>query len=435
MVDLSLVTGWLPAVLTGIGFLVLLGLVLLPPRPSWWKRAVLLTTGTGLLVIGLNLFVTKVWKPFPDTLPTSVLVWAWLGLSGLAVAIALIVPRWRRWWTIVSALAGIIALLGIAGVQINRFYGQYPTLGAASGLTRPKLTELESLGAAADVVAAPEGGFLSEIWQPTGPLSEKGVVVQVRIPADGSGFRARPSYVYLPPAYLATTPRPLLPVLVLLAGQPGNADSWLISGQLTRMMDRYALAHKGLSPIVVMVDNLGANFTNPLCIDSKHGKVETYLTQDVPGWIRGNLQTAADWDMWAIAGLSSGGTCALQMAVRAPQLYGRFIDISGEYEPLDESKQQTVKKFFDGDEAAYAAISPVEIMKQRKFPDTAGRIVVGKGDRTYYPQLKQVLAACEAAGMTMTWLELPGGHTWQVWAPGLEQSLDWLAAQTRLVRA
>lgn len=36
--------------------------------------------------------------------------------------------------------------------------------------------------------------------------------------------------------------------------------------------------------------------------------------------------------------------------------------------------------------------------------------------------------------MDMTWHELPGAHTWRVWAPGLEQSLDWLASKTNLVR-
>jgi S-formylglutathione hydrolase FrmB len=225
-----------------------------------------------------------------------------------------------------------------------------------------------------------------------------------------------------------------LPVLVLLAGQPGNTDSWLISGQLAQMLDRYAAAHHGLAPIVVMADQLGSNYADPLCLDSPQGNVETYLRQDVPAWIRRHLQTATDRDTWAVGGLSSGGTCAMQMAVRAPETYGRFLDISGEYQPLDGSMKETVKKYFGGDSDAYAAVNPVEIMKTRRFEGTAGRLVVGTGDDDSYAQLKQVLAATQAASMDMTWLELPGGHNWQVWAPGLEQSLDWLAAKTRLVR-
>lgn len=434
MLEWSTITGWLPAVLTLIGLLALLGMIVLPPRPAWWKRALLLVAITGLGVLALNLVVTKLWQPFPDTLPASVLVWAWLGLSGIVLALALILPSWRRWTTILTAVIGAVALVTIAGVQINRCYGQYPTLGTALGLTRPHITDLPETNPDSGAVSAPPGGFLADVWQPATALSTRGTVSQVNFSADESGFRARPGFVYLPPAYYAQ-PRPLLPVLVLLSGQPGSPDHWLISGQLTKVMDAYAQVHQGLAPVVVLADHLGSNFANPMCVDSPHGNVETYLARDVPNWIRDHLQTAPDRGQWAIAGLSNGGTCSLQLATRAPEVYGRFLDISGEYEPLDGSKTQTVNKYFGGDMAAYEAASPVEIMKKRQFTQTAGRIVVGTGDGTYYPQLQQVLNACQAAGMSMSWLELPGGHSWQVWAPALAQSLDWLSANTSLARS
>jgi enterochelin esterase-like enzyme len=434
MLDWSLVTGWLPAVLTGIGLVALAGLIILPRRSGWYKRVAVLAGTAAAFIVGLNLFVVKVWRPFPDALPFSVLLWAWLGLTGLLLALALILVPQRSFWVPVSALAGLTALILIAVVQVNRFYGQYPSVGTALGLTRPRLVALASLGWGSGTVAAPADGYLAENWQPPSRLPAHGAVARVRIPGTVSGFRARPAYVYLPPAYTATTPRPLLPVLVLLAGQPGSADSWLVSGQLTKMMDRYASVHNGLAPVVVMADNLGDNFANPLCVDSPHGNAETYLAQDVPAWVRAHLQVAQGREAWAIAGLSSGGTCALQMAVRAPAVYGRFLDISGEYEPLDGSRRQTIDEFFHGDAAAYAAVNPVDIMRHQRFPDTAGRIVVGLDDRVYHPQLKRVLAACEGAGMQMSWLAPPGGHNWQLWTRGLELSLDWLAARTHLAR-
>ncbi len=435
MVDWSLITGWLPAVLTAIGFLVLFGLVLLPPRRRWWLTALLLIAGTGIFVVVAALLVTRVWKPFPDSIPLGVLIWSWLGLSGLVLAAALVVTKPKSWWAVGSVLAGLLVVTAIAGVQVNRSYGQYPTVGVALGLTRPQITDLSTVESAGEVIGAPAGGYLAEIWQPAQPLPEKGTISRVTIPGDVSGFRPREAYIYLPPAYHSTNPRPLLPVLVLLAGQPGSPDAWLVSGRLAERLDRYAAAHQGLAPIVVMPDHLGSNFANPLCVDSPRGNVETYLREDVPAWVKQHLQTATDRDTWVIGGLSSGGTCAMQMAVRAPQTYGCFLDISGEYQPLDGTLKETVKEHFGGDSAAYDAINPVEIMRTQRFDGTAGRLVVGTGDDEYYRQLKQVLAASEAAGMQMTWLELPGGHNWQVWAPGLELSLGWLAAQTRLARS
>ncbi len=425
-------TGWLPAVLTIIGGLILLALILWPAQWSWWWRVVLLAVFTAVLILAGNLLITKVWRPFPDQLPTDVLVWAGLGLFGLVLGIAHFFVPVRLVCKFAAALAGLAIFITIAGTQINRFYGQYPTLGTALGLTRPELTDLSTVGQAQLLVSVPEGAYVSDVWRPTEPLPPKGTISRVDIPPSASGFTARPGYVYLPPAYALKNPRPLLPVLVLLAGQPGNADSGLISGQLAKMMDRYAASHQGLAPIVVMADNLGANFANPLCVDSKHGNAATYLSVDVPTWITGNLQTAGGAKHWAIGGLSNGGTCALQMATRAPEVYGRFLDISGEYEPVDSSKEQTIGKYFDGNADAYKEVSPIEVMKTRRFHGTAGRIVVGKDDQTYNAQLREVLKICEAAGMEMTFLELPGGHTWQVWVPGLEQSLGWLASRTGL---
>lgn len=427
-----MVTGWLPAVLTIFGGGILLALIVWPAQLAWWRRAAALVAAAGLVVIAANLFITKVWRPFPDSLPPIVLVWAWLGVSGLVLGVAQLFRHWKT--GLAALLAGVLVFITIAGTQINRFYGQYPTVGTALGITRPELTDLSLVDRASNLVTVPDNGYLAEVWDPAEPVPSKGIIARVRIDPNASGFRARPAYVYLPPAYSKKNPRPLLPILVLLAGQPGNADAWLVSGQLAKMMDSYAGSHKGLAPIVVMPDNIGSNFANPLCADTKYGNAESYLAVDVPAWIKANLQAAEGPVHWAIAGLSNGGTCSLQMATRHPELYGRFIDISGEYEPLDDAKDETVRKYFNGDNEAYSRISPVEIMKQHRFPQTAGRIVVGQGDHTYNGQLKRVLEMCVAAGMDMTFLELPGGHTWQVWAPGLRDSLGWLAAKTGLVR-
>src|SRR5688572_26921131 len=182
MVDWSLITGWLPAALTATGFLILACLVVLPPRQKWWRKALWLIAATGVFVIVATLFVTRVWKPFPDALPLNVLVWSWLGLSGVVVAVALIVTKPRSWWAVLSAAAGLLVLVAIAGVQVNRMYGLYPTVGVAVGLTRPELTDLSTVETASEVVAAPADGYLAETWQPTQPVPSKGIIAQVDIP-------------------------------------------------------------------------------------------------------------------------------------------------------------------------------------------------------------------------------------------------------------
>ena len=42
--------------------------------------------------------------------------------------------------------------------------------------------------------------------------------------------------------------------------------------------------------------------------------------------------------------------------------------------------------------------------------------------------------ACRRAGIDVVWKELPGGHDWNVWRPGLYDSLPWLASRTGLAK-
>ena len=42
-------------------------------------------------------------------------------------------------------------------------------------------------------------------------------------------------------------------------------------------------------------------------------------------------------------------------------------------------------------------------------------------------------AAGTAAGMTITYVKLPGGHDWRVWGAGLVLAVPWLASRTGLV--
>jgi S-formylglutathione hydrolase FrmB len=87
---------------------------------------------------------------------------------------------------------------------------------------------------------------------------------------------------------------------------------------------------------------------------------------------------------------------------------------------------------FHGDRAAYAASDPLTVLPSRRWPGSAGYLVVGRQDATYEPQAHTVAAAATAAGLAVTLTELPGGHSWAVWAPGFDRALPWLATRMGL---
>ncbi|MCS7480692.1 alpha/beta hydrolase [Umezawaea endophytica] len=425
--ELSLITGPVPVVVAVCGAAA--GVALLAARGrTWWTRVVPISAAAcALLAVGVALIVDRVWKPFPEPLPAVVPVCLGVVVLGVVLAVA----RWRhdRWpRRALSAVAALVVLVsGLSGV--NQHFGQYSTLRTALGSSTTVPLDVAA-PPATGLLTVPPGKGLADVWSPPADLPVRGTVSETPIPSS-TDYRPRPAMVYLPPAYAAAN-RPRLPVLVLLSGQPGTPHDWFDAGELARHLDAYARLHRGLAPIVVVPDQLGSTTANPMCLDSPLGKVETYLAKDVPGWIRNRLQVNGSRGAWTIAGLSQGGTCSFQLAVRAPEVYARFIDLSGQREPTLGTRADTVRAAFGGDEAAFRRVNPLDVLARTRFPDTQGMVVAGRDDATYRDDDREVYEACLRAGMDVRWRELPGAHDWRVWRSGLVDALPWLGERTGL---
>jgi S-formylglutathione hydrolase FrmB len=426
VLDASLLGGPVAWVLTAAGVAGGLFLIAARSRRWWTVHLPLVVLGAAGMTALIAFFVDRVWQPFADPLPAVVLLAVWAILTATALAVEGM--RRRRVPGRLATGVALVAVLAAVAQSVNGFYREYPTLRTALGLPASDEVPFTDVHLREPLVPAQPGRPLDVAWRAPDGMPAAGVVTQADIPAVRSGFSARQAWLYLPPAYL-TSPRAQLPVLVLLSGQPGSPQDWFDSGELAARMDRFAARHEGLAPVVVAPDYLGDSLANPLCMDSRLGQVATYLGVDVPAWIRQTLQVDPDPAAWAIGGLSNGGTCSLQMAVTAPAVYPTFVDISGQAEPSLGDHARTVQATFGGDEAAFAAVNPLQVMQTRAFPDVAGYLVAGTDDSTYLPQAQRVYAVCRDAGMAVELHVLPGGHTWQVWGPGLEGALPWLATR------
>ncbi|MGB3770571.1 MAG: alpha/beta hydrolase-fold protein [Rhodococcus sp. (in: high G+C Gram-positive bacteria)] len=425
--DTSLVSGPLPVVVTSAGVVGLAWMVF-ARRRRHLVRAVPIAVVTAATLTAIAWFVIeKIWKVFPDPIETSVYVWVGLGVLGLF----LFVPRLlsTRWWSKVLTMLALVAAVAMSAVQINNVFDAYPTVGVALNISSVQEVDVNDVtGRTADPVT---GVPLGAVWTAPAEMPTSGRVLDTPIPATASGFGARNAKVYLPPAYFTET-RPLLPVLVLLAGQPGSPEDWLAGGRLVTTMDAYADKHSGLSPVVVVADATGSTIANPLCVDSALGNVATYLSRDVPAWVNATLQVDPDPAHWAIGGLSYGGTCALQMTTNFPQIYPTFLVLSGQLEPTLGDRQRTLDAAFGGSEAAFEAVNPMSLMASRQYPDTAGVFVVGASDPGYQDSAKKLFAAAQKAGMNVQYVEVRGGHSFETWSTGLEVELGWLGTRMGL---
>ena len=154
----------------------------------------------------------------------------------------------------------------------------------------------------------------------------------------------------------------------------------------------------GLATIVVVADPLGSQLAQTICVDSVAGNAFTYLSVDVPTWIRSTLQV--DPDPPPLGRRRQVGRRNVRTATRGqrPDRVPTFLDISGRDEPTVGTRQQTVDQFFGGDPAAFSATNPIDVLGRIRFPNTVGTVVAGSTDRVYGPQAQRILAATAAAG-------------------------------------
>ncbi|MDF2442003.1 MAG: hypothetical protein JWR01_206, partial [Subtercola sp.] len=245
------------------------------------------------------------------------------------------------------------------------------------------------------------GRPLYETWKAPADLPAVGSLGTVDIPNTVSGFPARTALAYVPPAGLVSA-KPKLPVIIQLNGQPGSPgldDPKVI-------LDKLAASDNGLGPIVVNPDQLADDSKDPMCLDTSMGNVETYIMKDVVPWVKSHFVVSDDPKDWTILGFSNGGMCAAYFGAKYPQVFGNFVDISGdEYQGVDD--RSTLSRVFNGDQAAYEAVWPKTIMSKSTYPDSVGVFAVGANDQEALGGVKRTYDAAVAAGIHATYTEIP----------------------------
>jgi len=398
----------------------------------FWRRGrrwplvpVLATVSAAVIVAAVHWLLIYVFSAFPEDLPREVLGWAVPAVAGFLLWTTRLVPAgWRGRSAATAAMLGVLLL---SSVQINAYFGLNRTVGDLLGTAVARIPQLEDklTRQAGSVLPVP----LADWARPEG-LPSEGLLRKVDIPGTSSGFDAREAYIYLPPAYQSPQ-RPALPVLVLFSGQPGGPADWLTGGALRSHMDRFSARHNGVAPIVVVVDPNGSQSGNSLCMDSRIAKADTYLSVDVPRWITATLDVGPEPGNWGVGGFSFGGTCAMQLGTRHPELYSSVLAFASEQEPaLAKEREKTVEASFGGDTNAFEAQTPLYLMRHQRFDSSGVYFAAGATDPEFTGYMDVLSAAARGAGFQVEVRHIAdSGHSWETVSKGMQEALDFLAAR------
>lgn len=383
--------------------------------------------------------------PF-DLMKTSLIGLPFLfGIVAVTVGVAVLAcwPGRRRWRRALLATGAVLLSLCSTAAWINAYFAYMPSVGAVLGQRardqvshRQLRHRMQLIATGTPAPAAAAAGVVSKqafhmarrvAVHVTAP--PRGVVERVTIPATASGFRARAAQVYLPPAWFAR-PRPHLPVIELLHGTPGAPEDWTRAGLADVTADKWAGAHGGMAPVIVMPDPNGSFTADTECVDRPQARADTYLSTDVPAWAMSTLGVATDRSAWAIVGSSEGGYCALELALRHPDRYATFADLSGLDRPTWSGGTLGALRQFGGSWTAYRDHLPAyQLATRPPQAHLAGWFTTGTADGDVTRSVKAMAADAKAAGIEAVLdLQPNAHHTWRVWRHAFANAFPWLAA-------
>jgi S-formylglutathione hydrolase FrmB len=248
-------------------------------------------------------------------------------------------------------------------------------------------------------------------------------VLRFTVTGAGSGLTGE-VLVTLPEGYTdpANQAR-LYPVLETFPGYPGDPSQWNDSLNLGAALDNAVAAHTAAPMITISPITEFPAGVDTECVDGPGAapKVETWLTEDVPHWVRQHLRVGTDRTSWATIGLSAGAWCAAMATMLHPEQYAAGIvmggyfapEFSANYEPFTTTSTEGLRY----DLIHLATLNP---------PPVALWIETSHSDSVSYPSSARMLASARPPLSIQALVLSHAGHRFGVWIGELPQALSWL---------
>ncbi|MFI5495866.1 alpha/beta hydrolase [Actinoplanes sp. NPDC051859] len=327
-------------------------------------------------------------------------------------------------------LVQLLLLLSI-GAVVNKQANFYVTLGELLGQSAPdgyaatiphNAPRLTSDNTGHDAIAR----WIAE--HPGG--ADKGTVIPAMLTGARTGYHL-PAQIYLPAGYTAPeAARRDYPVVMFLAGYPGTVDSWLKTMGVGAALDK-AINARALPPMIaVLPEQDPVRGKDSECVDSATGvRADTFLTSDVPEILTRHFRAASGPENWAVAGYSTGGFCAFNLALRHPDKFSAAASLSGYFRPIID---RSTGDLYQGDLNLRRANDPRLTINERRPRPMHLFLSAGLGDKEALADLHAYRPLIRTPDVATVYDSRPGGHnfaTWNETLPALFQWLNgWLAA-------
>ncbi|MES9520966.1 alpha/beta hydrolase [Streptomyces capoamus] len=340
----------------------------------------------------------------------------------------------RQNWRSVSGRVGLLlsvqlALFASVGLAANQAFGFYASWADLFGKETEQGVVIDhaangGTGGPLQVVSTSDVPGVRAARPETGGQVQKVDIV-------GRTTRiVTPAYVYLPPEYFQPQYRTrTFPTAVVLTGYPGTARSLVDKLNYPSTAQRLAKDGRVQPMILVMLRPTVAPPRDTECVDVPGGpQAETFFAKDLPDAVLTHYRAGKRPGSWGVIGDSTGGYCALKLAMHHPNVYAAGAGLSPYYKaPIDP----TTGDLFHGDKKLQNRADLFWLLQHEEAPDTSLLVTSSKvGERNYKATTRFIerVQATDLTRISSIILE-SGGHNFNTWRREIPPTLQWISGR------
>lgn len=343
-------------------------------------------------------------------------VWLWPRLSRQGV-----LPVLGRVGALLGTQLALIAALGLAANDSFGFYASWADLFGRE----------KAPGVVVDAMGSPQDGGMRVLGNvhaglPGGPSPRgSGQIQQIAIAGGVSGITST-AYVYLPPEYFRE-PAARFPAVLVLTGYPGTAEALYKKLKYPEIAARQVRQGAERPMVLVMMRPTVAPPRDTECTDVPGGpQTETFFARDLPRALTARYRIAPGPANWGVIGDSTGGYCALKLALRDPGSYSVAVGLSADYGAPQDT---TTGDLYGGSAARRRECDLVWRLQHLPHPPVSLLVTSSrKGEHNYRATLR--FLALAGGPTRISSIILPsGGHNFTTWSREIPPALEWLSAR------
>lgn len=340
----------------------------------------------------------------------------------------------RRGWRTVSGRVGLLlstqlVLFAAAGLAVNQAFGFYASWADLFGQETDQGVVVDH------TPGGGSGGPLQvtdtrRVPGAAGALPQAGGQIQKVAIVGRTTHITTPAYVYLPPEYFQPRYRTrTFPAAVVLTGYPGTAEALVDKLNYPRTASRLAKDGRMQPMILVMLRPTVAPPRDTECVDIPGGpQTETFFAKDLPDAVLAHYRVGRKPGSWGVIGDSTGGYCALKLALHHPRVYAAGAGLSAYYNaPIDP----TTGDLFRGDKELKNRADLRWYVKHMPAADTSLLVSSSKVGESNYKDTLKFIEGVKAKRLTRisSIILESGGHNFNTWRREIPGALQWLSGR------